>query len=412
VSYYPRVAIFSLATLVLTLLLVALGPRGAPLTLAAQTPVGEEVPAGSPLRVTFSRPVDRQSAEASFRLEPPSAGRFFWEEQTLTFQPTRPLSAETRYRASFGPGLMDAEGRRTATELAWEFQTRGARLLVVRSNAEGGSELWLVAPDGAGARLLVTAADGIAEVAVAPDGARAVYTELRGVSRSALMLVDLASGETRALVDDEGASASAPAWSALGDFIAFERRAVSAGGLGVPRVWLAQPDGTLLGSLIGGDGSDSSYAPAWSPDGNQVAFVDGISQAVKVYSFFSDEVRELPATSGERPAWMPDGSALVVSSAEVGPEGPELRLRLVTLGEAPATRALSDGAAAELSPSVDVNGTTVAFVRRGEGPEARIWLVSAARGRTRTSSPPGRPTGGCWPLCAAAPPGRGKARRS
>ncbi len=380
-SYSARIAAVSLATLALTILLVAFGPRGAPLTLVAQAPVGEEVPAGAVLRATFSRPVDRQSAEASFGLTPSAPGSFFWEGQTLTFQPDRPLSTETRYRVSFGPGLSDAEGRPMTGELAWEFHTRGAQLLALRATAEGGSELWLVGPDGHGARKLLAVADGISEAVVAPDGTGAVYTELRGLSRSALMLIDLASGATRALVDDETASVSAPAWAPAGDFIAFERRAVSDGRLGVPRVWLAQPDGTLLGPLVGGDGSDSSYAPVWSPDGNQVAFMDGISQALKVYSFFTDAVRELPATTGERPAWLPDGSALIFSSAESRPAGPALRLRLVTLGAEPVARDLTDGAAAELRPSVAPNGGAVAFARRGSaGPEGRIWLVSSDGG--------------------------------
>lgn len=389
-SYYARIAAFSAATLALTALLLILGPRGAPVTLAAQAPSGQEVAAGAPIRVTFSRPVDRASAEASFRLDPATPGRFFWEERTLTFQPSQPLAPETEYRVSFGQGLRDEEGRPNGGELAWTFRTRGPRLLALRATPEGGSELWLVAPTGEGARKLLDAPGGIGEVVMAPDGTRALYVEQRGLERSALMLLDLVSGATRALVDDEAASAAAPAWTPAGDFVAFERRALADGRLGVPRVWLAQPDGTLLGPLVAGDGSDSSYAPAWSPDGNSVAFIDGISQALKVYSFFTDQVRELPATSGERPAWLPDGSALVYSGAEVGPDGPALRLRAVSLGEAPAARGLTDGAGAELSPAVSPDGEAVAFARRApDGPEGRVWLVAASGGPPRPLSAEG-----------------------
>lgn len=389
-SYYARIAAVSLGLALATLALILFGPRGAAITLAAQTPVGEEVAVGAPIRVTFSRAVDRVSAEASFRLTPETPGRFFWEDRTLTFQPVRPLSPETTYEVRFDQGLRDEEGRANAAGLAWSFRTRGHRLLAVRPTASGGSELWLVAPTGEGARKLLDAPDGIGDVAMAPDGTRAVYVEARGLARTALMLLELESGATRPLFDDETASAAAPAWSGAGDFVAFERRALADGRLGVPRIWLAQPDGTLLGPLIGGDGSDSSYAPVWSPDGNSVAFIDGISQALKVYSFFTDAVTELPATSGERPAWLPDGSALVYSGAEVGPNGPSLRLRLVTLGEAPTARELTDGAAAELSPAVAPNGEAVAFSRRSlDGPAARVWLVASAGGPPRALSADG-----------------------
>lgn len=390
-SYNRRVLIVSASLAILTLALVVFAPRNARVALAAHSPSGMEAPAGAPVRVTFSRPVDRAAAEASFTLEPPSSGRFFWEDRTLTFQPDQLLIPETTYRVRFGPGLIDTEGRPVVGELGWEFRTRGPRLLAVRATATGGGELWLVGPDGSGARRLATAPDGISEVAVAPDGTRAVYAELRGVSRSALMLIDLESGATRPLVDDETASFAAPAWSSASDFIVFERRAVTAAGqLGVPRVWLAQPDGTLLGPLTRGDDSDIGYAPAWSPDGNAVASIDGLSQTVKVYSFFTDAVRELPATSGERPAWLPDGSALVYSSATVGPEGPVLRLRLVTLGSEPTSIDLTDGEAAELGPAVAPNGAAVAFTRRGrDGPVSRIWLVATAGGEPRALSTAG-----------------------
>ncbi|HMQ30294.1 MAG TPA: Ig-like domain-containing protein [Chloroflexaceae bacterium] len=389
-TYTARIAAFSGATFLLTALLVLFGPRGAPMTLAARAPNGQEVAVGAAISMTFSRPVDRAAAEASFRIAPPAPGRFFWEERTLTFRPTQPLSPETDYSVSFGEELRDAEGRPVRAALGWGFRTRGPRLLVLRATPAGGSELWLVAPTGEGARKLLDAPGGIGEVVMAPDGTRAAYVEQRGLERSALMLIDLERGATSPLVDDEAASAAAPAWTGPGDFIAFERRALADGRLGVPRVWLAQPDGTLLGPLVGGDGSDISYAPAWSPDGNSVAFLDGLSQALKVYSFFTDAVTELPATSGERPAWLPDGSALVYSGAEVGAAGLSQRLRLVTLGEAPATRDLTDGAAAELTPAIAPGGEAVAFTRRGPGgPEGRIWLVSASGGPARPLSAAG-----------------------
>ncbi|GAB4438252.1 MAG: hypothetical protein OHK0015_31730 [Chloroflexi bacterium OHK40] len=389
-SYYARIGLLSLALALATAGLLVLGPRSAPVMLVARAPNGDEVAVGSAIRVTFSRPVDRRSAEASFRLDPPAPGRFFWEDRTLTFQPTRPLAPETTYTVRFGAALRDDEGRASAASIGWSFRTRGARLLAVRATSDGGSELWLVSPTGDQARKLLDAPEGISDVAMAPDGTRAVYVAPRGLQRSALVLISLESGETRPLVDDGAASAATPAWAPLGDFIAFERRALSDGQLGVPRIWLAQPDGTLLGPLVTGDGSDISYAPAWSPDGNSVAFLDGMSQAVKLYSFFTDTVRELPARSGERPSWLPDGSALVYSAAVSGADGPSLRLQLTTTGEAPATRQITDGNAAELGPAVSPGGEAVAFTRRSpDGPEARIWLVDAAGGPARALSADG-----------------------
>jgi Tol biopolymer transport system component len=389
-SYYTRIALASAAIALATAALLLFTPRGASITLVAQAPNGDEVAAGSQIRVTFSRPVDRISAEESFRIDPPVPGRFFWEDRTLTYIPSRPLPAETTHTVTFGAGLRGEDGRPISRDLSWQFRTRGPRLLAVTAAEDGGSTLWLVGPDGGGARRLLDAPQGIGDVAVSPDGTRAIYVEPRGMERSALMLLSLADGSTRPLVDDEAASAAAPAWAPGGDFIAFERRAITDGQLGVPRIWLAQPDGTLLGALYRSDGGDFAYAPVWGPDGNTVAFVDGATQALKLYSFFTDAVRELPARSGERPSWLPDGSGLVYSAAEDGPAGPTLRLRLVTTGDAPLARDLTDGAAPELSPAVSPNGEAAAFTRqRPDGPEARVWLAPTAGGAARPLSAEG-----------------------
>ena len=389
-SYTTRIAAFSFTTLILTIILIVLGPRSIPLSLVAQTPVGEEVPAGVAIRITFSRPVDPQSAEESFRLTPPVSGDFFWEGQTLIFQPSQPLRAATRYRVSFNATLRDRAGRPVGDELAWEFRTRHPQLLLLRATDSGSSELWLVDPDDRESRQLLLTAEGVHEVVAAPDGTRAIYTELRGLSRSALMLIDLATGTTRPLVDDERGSAATPAWAPTSDLIVFERRTLLSEGLGLPHVWLAQPDGTLLGPLESGEGSESSYAPTWSPDGNLIASIATKDQTLRVYSFFTDKQRELPAVAAERPTWLPDSSGLIYSSAEVGSSGPALRLRLVGLGEAPATRGLTDGTAAEFGPAVAPHGRAVAFTRRSRsGMQSRIWLVSPDGGMPRPLSSAG-----------------------
>jgi Tol biopolymer transport system component len=390
VSYYLRIGLCCLLTLILTAALVAFGPRSASITLAAYGPQGEAVGAGASLRLTFSRPVDRQSAEASFRIEPPAEGYFFWDEQTLTFQPKQPLLPETQYTVTVGPELQDDNGRANARALSWGFRTRGPQLLVLRAADDGASELWMAAPDGQGARQLLRSVDGISDLVAAPDGAWVVYVELRGLERSALMVLDLETGVASPLVDDVGFSAASPAWGSSGELIAFERRALTNGALGVPRLWLAQPDGWILGPLFAGDGSDISYGPSWSPDGNYLAFLDGISQELKLYSFFNDQILTLPARAGERPSWTPDGASLVYSGVDTGPEGLSLRLRLVGREEPFPVRDLTDGAAAELTPAVSPDGLRVAYTRRLPGqPESTIWLTPLDGGPGRQLSSTG-----------------------
>ncbi len=383
--YYTRIGLASLALAVTFALALWIGPRAAPITLVAQTPNGTAVAVGAPIRLTFARLVDRRSAESSFRIEPFVPGRFFWQDTTLTYEPIQTLTPETSYRVTILAGLRDEQGRANATDLSWDFQTRGPRLLALRNSA-AGSALWLMRPNGAEPTELLATPEMISDLIVAPNGTHAISVEAQGLERSALVLVSLEDGSTRLLVDDPQASVAAPAWAPVGDFLAFERRALVEGVLGVPRIWLGQPDGTLLGPLYSGDGSDIAYAPSWSPDGNRVAFIDGLTQTLTVYDFFTDLNRSLAVTSAERAVWLPDGTALIVS--RIDPERPD---RAPTLTRVPypegAPIDLTDGTTADLSPAVSPDGTQIAFVRRAaDSPVSTIWIVPTDGGAAQPIS--------------------------
>jgi hypothetical protein len=121
--YSLRLAVV-VALLTLTIaVLAALTPRGQEITLVEQSPVGSGVARDSAIRLTFSRPVDRASAEASFRLLPLAAGRFSWEGETLVFTPAQPLAAETTYNVTIRRGLRDRAGRSNRSETRWSFRT-------------------------------------------------------------------------------------------------------------------------------------------------------------------------------------------------------------------------------------------------------------------------------------------------
>jgi WD40 repeat protein len=108
--------------------------------------------------------------------------------------------------------------------------------------------------------------------------------------------VDLASGvETRVTADP--ANDSAPAWSPDGKEIAFTTDRD-----GVAQIWLIHPDGTNEVRL--GNGS----FPAWSPDGSSLAFI----QARNVWTMSTDGSSRKRLTSDSlassaAPAWQPLG---------------------------------------------------------------------------------------------------------
>jgi Tol biopolymer transport system component len=385
--FYTRIALCSLLIALVTGVVIWRGPQVQGVVLVAQTPLGAEASPGSVIRLTFSRPVDRRSVEERFALAPAVEGRFFWQDQTLTFRPSRPLAPNTAYRVNVATGIRDSQGRINQADLGWEFTTRGPRLLALTGTPGGSAALWRMEADGSNPRQLYETSESITSVAVSPDGTLAAVVETRGPFRSALLLLNLEDGSKRPLVDDETVSASGPAWSPAGDLVAYERRAVLEGSLGQPRIWLAQPGGTSLGPLYSGD--DVNLAPVWSPDGSRMAFLDAVEMTIGVYDSHSDSVQKLSEVSSEAVSWMPDGTALVFASVNPTDNGVQFRLRRVELSSG-ATSDLTDGMLAAGTPAVSPDGNTIALALRApDGPGSSLWLMGADGSNLRPLTQPG-----------------------
>ena len=132
--------------------------------------------------------------------------------------------------------------------------------------------LWLISSTGGQPRLVgatTRLGDNIEWPSVSPDGQRVVFalrvtgeTELQ--RRTDLWVVNLTTGEVAPLVQG-GDGNYAPAWSPDGQWIAFVSRHGEQNDLAVVSARGGQPvQLTTLGTVA---------APAWSPDGQQLAFL-------------------------------------------------------------------------------------------------------------------------------------------
>ena len=104
---------------------------------------------------------------------------------------------------------------------------------------------------------------------------------------------------------------AAPAWSADGSTIVFERLApLAADGIELPDVYRATADCTGAVKVIA-DGS----APHLSPDGASLTFGRGIIDTGDAWIARSDGLMSMKLMTGTSPTWSPDGSWLLLNPA-------------------------------------------------------------------------------------------------
>ena len=134
------------------------------------------------------------------------------------------------------------------------------------------------------------------------------------------------------------------------------------------------------------DGASRQYAPAWSPDETELAFVEAGERGctIRIASADFARLRDVsPCLSpGEhRMSWSPDGASLAVT-AGAGTFASPAHIAIVTIADG-ARRAVTSPPAAhigDISPAFSPDGRQVAFVRSISGGLGDIFVVSSAGG--------------------------------
>lgn len=139
------------------------------------------------------------------------------------------------------------------------------------------------------------------------------------------------------------------------------------------QLWVADADGENAQSALASP--EPIISPAWSPDGNQLAYVSFESRKPVVYVHsVSTGKRRLIANfkgSNSAPAWSPDGKTLAVTLSRDG--GSQLFLLNISGGE---PRRLIQSGSIDTEPVFSPDGQSIYFVSdRGGSPQ--IYRVSA-----------------------------------
>lgn len=226
-----------------------------------------------------------------------------------------------RDRADFAVPLIEDGGLSGSPTLSAD----GQRLVYVGSGlGTDPQDLWVANSDGSAPRRIPLRAGTEFSPSLSPAGHAVAFIRIDAQDRAHLLKVDV-DGAFEIEMAEEGIAGerinATPAWSPDGERIAY-----AAGPPGRLDLWVVGLDGRNRRRLTEEEGS--AFDPAWSPDGRRIAYVRSTSHSASdlvILDVQTGARRALGLAGANRhPLWSPAGDRLVFSSTLDG--GPDTDL--------------------------------------------------------------------------------------
>jgi Tol biopolymer transport system component len=329
------------------------------------------VPAGSALRIRFSRPIQIDSVAAKLTIDPPRSGEFTWDENTLVFTPDQPWPSGAMITVRLEPGARAAgfPFRATRQPTSWTF-TIGHPRLVYLYPSDAPAGLYLLDPQNGEIQQLSQAPGSILEYSINSAGTAIYYNLSQEAGGSSIYRLDRLSGSNQLILDCPEALCRYPQISPQEDYLAFERTALAiAGEVNKPQVWVLPLNIPQAGEepiqfgepFLVADADHKTQQPLWTPAG-LLTYYDYDRMAFIVQDPQGEEIVHFPSQTGIAGAWDPQGQHYVI---------PEIYLNeiadpniLTDVGSLPSSRLLKhslDGSIQDLTQADNVEDSSPAF---------------------------------------------------
>ncbi len=335
-------------------------------------PAATGVSTESQLQIRLDQPLIADPQRLQLHLTPPLSGTVQAVGDTVRFVPSRAWQAQTIYTVTLAAGLRSQDGRQLRQAVTWHFQTGQLRVLYAALDTINRTQLYVTTLNSSSqgaerqAQQLTFGPDNIWDFAVAPDG-NVIYSILEGNGTSHLWTIHPGLDKVNLLVGCPAAVCNDAAPSPSGRWVAYSRRkasALAAGALSPPRLWLLDVQSGQTRAVLN-DEQHLGFLPRWSSDEQWLSYVAPDLGGVGVHNVMTGEEHFYPTPAGEPGAWRPGHLQLVITTAQPLGERNALHLVLIDLATgvqqdlSGATSAVEDGA-----PAWSPDGQWLAFGRK------------------------------------------------